>query len=162
MTKLITLPFVYMPTIDMYVWKISTEDLCREKKRKIKMSFAKALPSKSLVIRINLVFLAVFFVIYALLLLRPSSSYYHESAVSFVRCSLRQCHHKVRWATSSTNSSTFRKFVLWVTFRMNLVDVLFSGYIAYFVQRFSDFSFSCLPNWLKLWFFFFWIGGEWD
>ncbi|XP_058221062.1 UDP-glucuronate:xylan alpha-glucuronosyltransferase 2 [Rhododendron vialii] len=59
------------------------------------MSFVKALPSKSLVIRINLVFLAVFFVIYALLLLQPSSSYYHESAASFVRCSLRQCHHKV-------------------------------------------------------------------
>ncbi|KAH7849254.1 hypothetical protein Vadar_015286 [Vaccinium darrowii] len=58
------------------------------------MSFTKAIPSKSLVIRINLVFLALFFVIYAFLLLRPSSSYYHESAASLVRCSLRQCHHK--------------------------------------------------------------------
>ncbi|XP_059637238.1 UDP-glucuronate:xylan alpha-glucuronosyltransferase 2 [Cornus florida] len=53
-------------------------------------------PSKSLVIRINLVFLAFFLVIYAtLLLLPPSSSIYSENAASLVRCSLRECHHKV-------------------------------------------------------------------
>ncbi|KAL7596139.1 UDP-glucuronate:xylan alpha-glucuronosyltransferase 2 isoform X1 [Lactuca sativa] len=56
----------------------------------------KVTPSKSLVIRINLVFLSCFLVIYATLLLRPSaSSVYHENAASYVRCSLRDCHHKV-------------------------------------------------------------------
>ena len=56
----------------------------------------KAIPSKALVIRINLVFLAFFLIIYASLLLRPSSSVYFENAASLVRCSLRECHHKVR------------------------------------------------------------------
>ncbi|KAK9269983.1 hypothetical protein L1049_025556 [Liquidambar formosana] len=55
----------------------------------------KATPSKSLVIRINLVFLAFFLLVYAALLLRPSLSAYHENAASLVRCSLRECHHKV-------------------------------------------------------------------
>ncbi|PWA80456.1 plant glycogenin-like starch initiation protein 3 [Artemisia annua] len=55
----------------------------------------KVTPSKSLIIRINLVFLSCFLVIYATLLLRPSTSIYHESASSYVRCSLRDCHHKV-------------------------------------------------------------------
>ncbi|WRX31118.1 Glycosyl transferase [Theobroma cacao] len=55
----------------------------------------KATPSKALVIRINLVFLAFFLVIYASLLLRPSSSVYFENAASLVRCSLGECHHKV-------------------------------------------------------------------
>ncbi|KAB2082631.1 hypothetical protein ES319_A05G210900v1 [Gossypium barbadense] len=55
----------------------------------------KAAPSKALVIRINLVFLAFFLVIYASLLLRPSSSAYFQNAASLVRCSLRECHHKV-------------------------------------------------------------------
>ncbi|GFY86866.1 plant glycogenin-like starch initiation protein 3 [Actinidia rufa] len=59
------------------------------------MTITKALPSKSLVIRINLVFLAFFLFIYAFLLLRPSSSLYREGAPSLVRCSLRDCHHKV-------------------------------------------------------------------
>ncbi|KAJ8772831.1 hypothetical protein K2173_028008 [Erythroxylum novogranatense] len=54
----------------------------------------KVAPSKSLVIRINLVFLAFFLIIYASLLLRPSSSAYFENAASLVRCSLRECHHK--------------------------------------------------------------------
>ncbi|KAK3028276.1 hypothetical protein RJ639_037453 [Escallonia herrerae] len=54
----------------------------------------KTTPSKALVIKINLVFLACFLVIYATLLLRPSSSAYHENAASLVRCSLRECHHK--------------------------------------------------------------------
>ncbi|XVE70064.1 hypothetical protein DITRI_Ditri10aG0041800 [Diplodiscus trichospermus] len=55
----------------------------------------KAPPSKALVIRINLVFLAFFLVAYTSLLLRPSSSVYFENAASAVRCSLRECHHKV-------------------------------------------------------------------
>lgn len=58
-------------------------------------------PSKALVIRINLIFLAFFLVVYATLLLRPSSTVYHENAASLVRFSLRECHHKVRWAASS-------------------------------------------------------------
>ncbi|KAL8216229.1 hypothetical protein R6Q57_023066 [Mikania cordata] len=53
-------------------------------------------PSKSLVIRINLVFLSCFLVLYATLLLRPpSTTVYHENPASYVRCSLRDCHHKV-------------------------------------------------------------------
>ncbi|PSR99764.1 UDP-glucuronate:xylan alpha-glucuronosyltransferase [Actinidia chinensis var. chinensis] len=59
------------------------------------MSITRALPSKSLVIRINLVFLAFFLFIYAFLLLRPSSSLYRDGAPPFVRCSLRECHQKV-------------------------------------------------------------------
>ncbi|XP_061343166.1 UDP-glucuronate:xylan alpha-glucuronosyltransferase 2 isoform X2 [Gastrolobium bilobum] len=55
----------------------------------------KTVPSKALVTRINLVFLLVFLVVYATLLLRPSSSVYFENAASLVRCSLRECHHKV-------------------------------------------------------------------
>ncbi|XP_076924641.1 UDP-glucuronate:xylan alpha-glucuronosyltransferase 2-like isoform X1 [Bidens hawaiensis] len=55
----------------------------------------KVTPSKSLVIRINLVFLSCFLVIYAILLLRPSTTIYHENAASYIRCSLRDCHHKV-------------------------------------------------------------------
>ncbi|XP_043707975.1 UDP-glucuronate:xylan alpha-glucuronosyltransferase 2 isoform X2 [Telopea speciosissima] len=56
----------------------------------------KAIPSKSLVIRINLIFLAFFFVIYiTLLVLGPSSSGYLEYPANIVRCSLRECHQKV-------------------------------------------------------------------
>lgn len=56
----------------------------------------KATPSKKgLLIRVNLVFIAIFLIIYAALLLRPSSSTYQETASLFVRCSLRECHHKV-------------------------------------------------------------------
>lgn len=57
----------------------------------------KVTPSKSLVIRINLVFLSCFLVIYATLLLRPSTSMYHQNAAAAydARCSLRDCHHKV-------------------------------------------------------------------
>ncbi|KAI3688994.1 hypothetical protein L2E82_46941 [Cichorium intybus] len=56
----------------------------------------KVTPSKSLVIRINIVFLSCFLVIYATLLLRPStSSIYHENAAAYVRCSRRECYHKV-------------------------------------------------------------------
>lgn len=56
----------------------------------------KATASKALVIRMNLVFLAFFFIIYVGLFLQPSSSIYFENAASLVRCSLRECHHKVR------------------------------------------------------------------
>ncbi|TYH11879.1 hypothetical protein ES288_A06G021300v1 [Gossypium darwinii] len=51
--------------------------------------------SKALVIRINLVFIAFFLVIYASLLLQPSSSLYFQNAASLVRCSFRECHHKL-------------------------------------------------------------------
>ncbi|GAV86722.1 Glyco_transf_8 domain-containing protein [Cephalotus follicularis] len=54
----------------------------------------RATSSKTLVIRTNLVFLAFFLLVYAALLLRPSSSLYFENAASLVRCSLRECHHK--------------------------------------------------------------------
>ncbi|KAL4566232.1 hypothetical protein LXL04_030344 [Taraxacum kok-saghyz] len=57
----------------------------------------KVAPSKSLVIKTNLVFLSCFLVIYATLLLRSStttSSVYHGNA-AYVRCSLRDCHHKM-------------------------------------------------------------------
>ncbi|KAL9330587.1 hypothetical protein ACSQ67_000197 [Phaseolus vulgaris] len=54
----------------------------------------KTAPSKALVIRINLFCLAIFLVVYAALLLQPSSSVYFENAASLVRCSLRECHHK--------------------------------------------------------------------
>ena len=56
----------------------------------------KATPSKALVLKINLVFLAFFVVVYAALLLRPSLSVYHENAAALVRCTLRECNHKVR------------------------------------------------------------------
>lgn len=60
------------------------------------MTIMKAISSKAFVIRINLVFLACFLVIYAVLLLKPSSSSdYRESAAMLVRCTLRECHHKV-------------------------------------------------------------------
>ncbi|KAG6674688.1 hypothetical protein I3842_15G056000 [Carya illinoinensis] len=55
----------------------------------------KVIPSKALVIKINLIFLAFFLIVYASLLLRPSTSVYFENAASIVRCSLRECHHKV-------------------------------------------------------------------
>ncbi|XP_042488354.1 UDP-glucuronate:xylan alpha-glucuronosyltransferase 2-like [Macadamia integrifolia] len=61
----------------------------------IKSFPSKALvPSKSLVIRINLVFLAVFFVIYVSVLLGPSStSGSLEYPVTTIKCSLRECHN---------------------------------------------------------------------
>ncbi|XP_022752321.1 UDP-glucuronate:xylan alpha-glucuronosyltransferase 2-like [Durio zibethinus] len=63
-----------------------------------------ATPSKSLVIRINLVFLALFLVIYASLLLRQSSSVYFENAASLVRCTLRECHHKMEAILENTEA----------------------------------------------------------
>ncbi|XP_031407194.1 UDP-glucuronate:xylan alpha-glucuronosyltransferase 2 isoform X1 [Punica granatum] len=60
------------------------------------MKMVKSPSSKALVVRINLVFLACFLVVYATLILRPSSSVsYHENSAALVRCSLRECHHKV-------------------------------------------------------------------
>ncbi|OVA10463.1 Glycosyl transferase [Macleaya cordata] len=60
------------------------------------MKMMKVTPSKALVIKINLFFLAFFLIIYAFLLLRPSSSSwsYYEKPASLVRCSLGECHHK--------------------------------------------------------------------
>ncbi|PIN25261.1 Glycosyl transferase, family 8 - glycogenin [Handroanthus impetiginosus] len=55
----------------------------------------KTTPSKALVIRINLIFLAFFLVLYSILLLCPSASDYHEHAASLVRCSLSECHRKM-------------------------------------------------------------------
>ncbi|XP_020219294.1 UDP-glucuronate:xylan alpha-glucuronosyltransferase 2 isoform X1 [Cajanus cajan] len=54
----------------------------------------KTVASKSLITRINLVFLFVFLVVYATVLLPPLSSDYFENAGSLVRCSLRECHHR--------------------------------------------------------------------
>ncbi|KAF5746999.1 Glycogenin putative isoform 1 [Tripterygium wilfordii] len=54
----------------------------------------KAIP-KALFVKISLFFLAVFLVIYAALLLRPSSSTYFENAATVVTCSLRECNHKL-------------------------------------------------------------------
>ncbi|KAL9660509.1 hypothetical protein QQ045_025324 [Rhodiola kirilowii] len=54
--------------------------------------------SKALVIRINLLFLAFFLIVYIDLILRPptpASSVYSENAASFPRCSQRQCQQKV-------------------------------------------------------------------
>ncbi|CAN4092719.1 unnamed protein product [Withania somnifera] len=54
----------------------------------------KSLPSKALIIKINFVFLACFFIAYVATLLKPSTSVYHEYAISLVRCSLTECHRK--------------------------------------------------------------------
>lgn len=56
---------------------------------------SKIASSKALVIRVNLVFLALFFVVYVALFLQPSASVYYQNAgVSIIRCSFRDCHHK--------------------------------------------------------------------
>ncbi|KAI3460236.1 hypothetical protein Pfo_016899 [Paulownia fortunei] len=55
----------------------------------------KTTPPKTLAMRINLVFLAFFLVLYSILLLCPSASDYHEHAASLVRCSLSECYHKM-------------------------------------------------------------------
>ncbi|KAK4751006.1 hypothetical protein SAY87_004488 [Trapa incisa] len=59
---------------------------------------AKFLSSKSLIVRLNLVFFACFLLVYAALLLsRPSSSGTYRSnaaGAGLVHCSLRECHHK--------------------------------------------------------------------
>lgn len=75
----------------------------------------KTAPSKALVVRFNLFCLSIFLIVYATLLLRPSSSIYFENAASLVRCSLRECHHKVRWAYSNGipfSSSSYSFLVL--------------------------------------------------
>ncbi|PIN10036.1 Glycosyl transferase, family 8 - glycogenin [Handroanthus impetiginosus] len=51
--------------------------------------------AKSLIIRINLVFLSFFLLLYVILLPCPSASNYHQQAASLVRCSLGYCHRKV-------------------------------------------------------------------
>ena len=74
--------------------------------RKVKMTeghgfqkLSKIASSKALVIRVNLVFLALFFVVYAGLLLQPAATvYYQNAAVSLIKCSFSDCHQngKVR------------------------------------------------------------------
>ncbi|KAL5705752.1 UDP-glucuronate:xylan alpha-glucuronosyltransferase 2 [Ranunculus cassubicifolius] len=59
------------------------------------LKMMKTTSPKALVIRINLVFLALFLVIYAFLLLKPSySSFYRDNPAAYIRCSLRECHQK--------------------------------------------------------------------
>ncbi|XP_060199455.1 UDP-glucuronate:xylan alpha-glucuronosyltransferase 2-like isoform X2 [Lycium barbarum] len=58
----------------------------------------KSLPSKALIIKINLVFLVCFLVAYAALLHWQLSSVYHEYSTSPIKCTLCQCHHKVEAA----------------------------------------------------------------
>ncbi|KAA0060900.1 UDP-glucuronate:xylan alpha-glucuronosyltransferase 2 isoform X1 [Cucumis melo var. makuwa] len=63
------------------------------------------LKAKALIIRVNLLFLAFFLLIYvALLLRRPSSSFapYSLNAASFVSCSLRECHPKMKAVLEET------------------------------------------------------------
>ncbi|KAK4390565.1 UDP-glucuronate:xylan alpha-glucuronosyltransferase 2 [Sesamum angolense] len=55
----------------------------------------KSTSAKALIIRINLVFLAFFLILYVILLLCPSASDYHQQAALLVRCSFRDCHHKM-------------------------------------------------------------------
>ncbi|KAE9600038.1 putative glucuronosyltransferase [Lupinus albus] len=55
----------------------------------------KTTPSKALIIRINLVCLAIFLSVYTTLLLRPSSPVYFNNAASLIRCSLPEYHDKV-------------------------------------------------------------------
>ncbi|KAL9275911.1 UDP-glucuronate:xylan alpha-glucuronosyltransferase 2-like protein [Drosera capensis] len=63
------------------------------------MLMMKAASTKALVIRINVIFVALFLVAYAAVLVRPSwttLSMYRQRALSpLVRCSLRECHHKM-------------------------------------------------------------------
>uniref|UniRef100_A0A3Q7H253 Hexosyltransferase n=1 Tax=Solanum lycopersicum TaxID=4081 RepID=A0A3Q7H253_SOLLC len=55
----------------------------------------KSLPSKALIIKINLVFLVCFLIAYAALLHWQLSSLYHEYSKSTTRCTSCECHHKV-------------------------------------------------------------------
>ncbi|KAK4415438.1 UDP-glucuronate:xylan alpha-glucuronosyltransferase 2 [Sesamum alatum] len=55
----------------------------------------KSASAKALIIRINLVFLAFFLILYTILLLCMSASDYHQQATSLVRCSFCDCHHKM-------------------------------------------------------------------
>ncbi|XP_022144172.1 UDP-glucuronate:xylan alpha-glucuronosyltransferase 2 isoform X2 [Momordica charantia] len=61
------------------------------------------LKAKALIIRINLLFIAFFLLVYAALLLRrPSSAAYPLNAASFVSCSLRECHPKMKAVLEET------------------------------------------------------------
>ncbi|XP_059279312.1 UDP-glucuronate:xylan alpha-glucuronosyltransferase 2-like [Lycium ferocissimum] len=64
----------------------------------------KSLPSKALIIKINLVFLVCFLVAYAALLHWQLSSVYHEYSTSPIKCTLCQCHHKVEAAGIKMNA----------------------------------------------------------
>ncbi|KAL2538004.1 UDP-glucuronate:xylan alpha-glucuronosyltransferase 2 [Forsythia ovata] len=50
--------------------------------------------SRALVVKINLIFLAFILITYAVLLLWPSLSDYHQHAASIITCSWRECHQK--------------------------------------------------------------------
>ncbi|KAL0360825.1 UNVERIFIED_CONTAM: UDP-glucuronate:xylan alpha-glucuronosyltransferase 2 [Sesamum radiatum] len=53
----------------------------------------KSTSAKALIIRINLVFLAFFLILYVISL--PFCLHYHQQAALLVRCSFRDCHHKM-------------------------------------------------------------------
>lgn len=87
---------------------------------------SKIASSKALVIRVNLVFLALFFVVYVALFLQPSASvYYQNTAVSLIRCSFRDCHLKGKVRLSLAWSLFV--YVINVHFHIGLMYVL--GYI---------------------------------
>ncbi|CAA7016789.1 unnamed protein product [Microthlaspi erraticum] len=55
------------------------------------MMIMKMAPSKSAMIRFNLILFALYFFLYTAFFLHPSSSVYFSSAASFVGCSFRDC-----------------------------------------------------------------------
>ncbi|XP_022996506.1 UDP-glucuronate:xylan alpha-glucuronosyltransferase 2 isoform X1 [Cucurbita maxima] len=64
------------------------------------------LKAKAWIIRINLLFLAFFLLLYVALLLRPSSfAPYSLNSASFVSCSLRECHPKMKVVLEETEPS---------------------------------------------------------
>ncbi|KAG6598375.1 UDP-glucuronate:xylan alpha-glucuronosyltransferase 2, partial [Cucurbita argyrosperma subsp. sororia] len=64
------------------------------------------LKAKAWIIRINLLFLAFFLLLYVALLLHPSSfAPYSLNSVSFVSCSLRECHPKMKVVLEETEPS---------------------------------------------------------
>ncbi|CAN0922298.1 UDP-glucuronate:xylan alpha-glucuronosyltransferase 2 [Linum grandiflorum] len=91
------------------------------------MSFQKtmmklaAAPSKALIIRLNLAFIALFLVAYTALFLRPSSSLYFKNAGSLVRCSLRNCPHKME------GGGVKMKAVLEEPQQSNIMDMKYSS-----------------------------------
>ena len=60
------------------------------------MMIMKIVPSKSTLIRFNLILFALSFLLSTAFFLHPASSVYFSSAASFVGCSFRDCTPKVR------------------------------------------------------------------
>lgn len=92
----------------------------------------KATASKSMVVRINLVFITFFLIVYAALFLRPSSLYlYQENATSIIRCTLRDCHMKVEdgYKMKAVFETQFRgkKAVKEIEMRPSFVDEIVRG-----------------------------------